>query len=150
MKSNKNKFLSTFLTLLYTTISAFIGLVIWFQMRDAFIQTLVHLDFDRWKLPAADHFSFLLLGIIWLIFVFVIHHLYTKSVKKNRLTSLFILVSGYEVLLLFVCQAILLLLSDVVEAISLFIVSMEFLIGFLLIAISIYKDRMGKNKTETL
>ena len=53
--------------------------------------TLLYLSIDKWKHPVLDHFSFLLLGIGWLIFVLLTHHFYGKGLKEGNLLSVFLL-----------------------------------------------------------
>ncbi|KRG13138.1 MULTISPECIES: hypothetical protein [Lederbergia] len=86
------------------TISAGIALGLWFVIRDTLMTYLLYLSFDKWKIPAVDNFSFVLLGIGWLIYVFLIHYKLTKSLESRKLFSTFLIVCGYQILLLFLCN----------------------------------------------
>ena len=97
-KLRNNSILLNVFVLLLSTVSAGIGLMLWFQLRETLMGTLLYLSIDKWKLPVLDHFSFLLLGIGWLIFVLLTHHFYGKGLKKGNLLSVFLLFSGFRFL----------------------------------------------------
>lgn len=119
--SKGQEILQKLIVLGLTTLTAGIGLILWFIMRDTLMTYLLYFSIDTWKIPAVDNFSFVLLGIGWLIFVFIMHHILTKSLKRNGVFSTFLIICGYQILLLCICNGSRLLLINHPEWSSIFL-----------------------------
>ncbi|MBS4217546.1 hypothetical protein KHA96_04365 [Bacillus sp. FJAT-49711] len=136
--------LLSLLTLLMSTISGGIGLVLWFVLKDTFITILLFNSIDKWKVPAADQFSFLILGILWLMFVFIVYHYYNKGKENGQFLPVFLLITGSQSFLLFICESIMLIL-DRGRGSNTFLLVCEFLIGVMLISCSFFIKAKKKN-----
>jgi len=136
--------ISSLLVLLMGTISAGIGLVHWFVLKDTFMTILLFNSIDKWKVPAADQFSFLILGILWLMFVFIVFHYYNKGKQNGRFLHIFLLITGCQSFLLFICESIMIIL-DKGKVSNFYLLISEFLIGCIFISCSFFIKAKEKN-----
>lgn len=149
MNSNlkKSSFFTYLSILSLTIVSGALGLVLWFIIRDTMLTILIYTNFNGWKVPAIDNFSFLILGIAWLIFILVIHHQFTKGIKKGILLIQFFIISGGQLLLLSFCEMLMVLL-DSNKNLNIIIIS-ELIVGILLIVTAIFIKRQKKSDITT-
>ncbi|CAM3931070.1 hypothetical protein [Lederbergia lenta] len=144
----KNTVLFNFLVLLFSAISASIGLVLWFLIRNTMIVILLYNSIDVWMLPAVDNFAFLILGVLWLVFVFITHHLYNKKTKNNDLLFNFFLISGIQLILLFICETLMFSLDTGRGIKSILLMCGEFLVGLIFIYLT-YRRKWNKKKDKS-
>lgn len=142
LEEKKSRLLPALLVLLMSIISGALALVLWFIMRDTILTILIYNNVNAWKIPAFDNFSFLFLGIAWLIFILLVHHLFNKGIKNDTLLYKFFLVNGVQLLLFFFCNFIMVLLDQSKE-INLLIIG-ELVIGCMLIIASLFIKRKKK------
>jgi len=105
-KPNKNPFYP-FLAYLLASITGVIGIFLWFTIRDTLMVTLTYFSFNFWSRPAIDNFSFLLLGIGWLVLVYFSNHYYQKGLEEGSVLSKLFLITGIQFILFFVSKIIL-------------------------------------------
>ncbi|OAS87814.1 MULTISPECIES: hypothetical protein [Metabacillus] len=104
--SSKKKYYFTFLAYLFSAVTAFIGILLWFTIRETLMVTLTYVSFNFWSLPAIDNFSFLILGIGWLILVYFSYYYYQKGFKEGKALSKILRITGVQTLLFIVCKII--------------------------------------------
>ncbi|MBS4199276.1 hypothetical protein KHA93_06355 [Bacillus sp. FJAT-49732] len=143
-KNTGKEWMSNLVVLLMGIISTGIGLVLWFVLKDTFLTILLFNSIDKWKVPAADQFSFLILGILWLIFVFIVFHYYNKGKQTGRFLSLFLLITGLQSFLLFFCESIMIILDKGILS-NIFLLVSEFLLGCIFISWSLFIKAKRKN-----
>src|SRR5690625_480682 len=99
------------LVILFSVISGGLGLMFWFLFSDVFMEFISSLAINKWKLPAIHHFTFLTLGISWLIFVLLIHYFYNKNKDIRRLVNKFFLVTSIQLFSFFICQVVMITMN---------------------------------------
>lgn len=147
-KKHGKAIFSSFLVLLMSTVSSGVGLILWFVLKDTFMTILLFYSLDKWKVPAADQFSFLIIGILWLMFVFIAFHFYNKGKQNGRFLHTFLLITGCQSLILFICESIMILL-DKGKVVNIFLLACEFLIACILISCSFFIKPKSKDNTAT-
>lgn len=90
-----------------------LGLLNWVMLRELQLALVKNSPISPWSWQAIDHFSFLLFGMMWLSFVLFIQHYFAKGAGCGRLWSRATATIGIQLLLLFACQAMPLLLGIV-------------------------------------
>jgi hypothetical protein len=77
-------------------VTAAVGVAALLIARSLLRETAYALDVNPWAHGAIDKFGFLILGICWLIFVYVIEHIYRKAaeVSLRRLLRSFAVAAG--------------------------------------------------------
>ncbi|MCJ8006469.1 hypothetical protein ACFFF5_02905 [Lederbergia wuyishanensis] len=136
--------ISYLLVMLLGIITSGIGLVLWFFLKDTLMIILLYYSIDKWKVPAADQFSFLILGILWMVFVFIVFHFYNKGKQNGQLLQLFLIITGCQSLLLFICESIMIIL-DKGKLSNIYLLISEFLIGSIFISCSLFIKTKRKN-----
>ncbi|KKI89842.1 hypothetical protein WQ54_22075 [Bacillus sp. SA1-12] len=138
----KNYFLM-FLAYLFSVVTAVIGILLWFTIRETLMITLTHVSFNFWSLPAIDNFSFLLLGIGWLVLVYASNFYYRKGYREGAIWPAFFLISGSQALLFFICKLIMISIGYSAGVSNILIAMIECLAGAGLI---IMAKKMTRNK----
>ncbi len=105
-QANKNKVKMTILSYVASGVTGAVGLLNWMAMRQLVLALLVHSPIDKWSWRAIDNFSFVFFGMVWLSIVFFCQYFYLKGGEKGRFRHRFSAVTGVQLLLLFVCQAV--------------------------------------------
>jgi ABC-type thiamin/hydroxymethylpyrimidine transport system permease subunit len=97
-----------------------------------------------WSWRVIDIVVMIIIGIIWLIVVFLSQSNYDKGYRQKTLSKLFSMVTGYQILLFFIASMIVHLLDTVPatsQGIIMTVVQAVFTAGLLLFA---YKDSFMK------
>ncbi|PZE19517.1 hypothetical protein [Paenibacillus xerothermodurans] len=105
-KANKRKWAHMLLAYVLSAVVGAFGLVNWIVLRELQLALVVHSSISRWSWQAIDNFSFLLFGMIWLSFVLFSQYYFAKATDTSRLWSRCLAIVGIQVLLLFTCQCI--------------------------------------------
>jgi len=115
MKMSSRKAKAGIYSYLLSFVTSGAGIYLWFEIRDLIADLLIvlHIDPSAWR--AFDNFSFLLLGVLWLAFVFITQHAYQKSYLAGALFRRVCLVIGIQMLIWFAMR----LLSVLVQAATL-------------------------------
>ncbi|AEE96400.1 hypothetical protein [Mahella australiensis] len=87
-------------------ITGALGLLDWFMLRDMILALLSSSSLDPWSWGAIDKICFIILGIMWLILIFVSAHCYEKGVVRKKLWRYFSFITGIELIILFVTHVI--------------------------------------------
>lgn len=83
-----------------------LGLLNWLVLRDFVIFLSTHFVQNKWAWRAIDIFSFAFFGIAWLVGVYYMQHHYEAWIHSKAFLPKFLLVTGIQVLFLFICHAI--------------------------------------------
>ena len=87
-------------------ITAALGFLNLIAVRKLFLLILGATSVNPWATRAAGRFSFVILGIIWLVLVIFSEYYYRDSVPKKRLWKSFSLIAGIQLLFLFLTHLI--------------------------------------------
>ncbi|MEK3890529.1 hypothetical protein [Bacillus sp. FSL K6-3431] len=136
----KNVVLANGLVLFMSAISACVGLVLWFMIRDTLMVILLYNSFNKWKLPAVDNFTFLILGMTWLVFVLMAHYFYNKGMKHGSFLAHFFFISGIQAFLLLICEVIMFSVDSSKGINSILLISGECLIGLILVFFALRRN----------
>jgi hypothetical protein len=90
---------------------AAIGVWIIFAARAAIFDIALALRLNPWQVRAVDQFSFVTLGLIWLVAILLIEDRLRKGVIKNRLWRRALRYFAIEVVVLCACYAVQILLT---------------------------------------
>jgi len=125
------------LSYLVTVFTMVLGLLNWMALQNVLQFLLVNSSISRASWAAIEDFSFVLLGIVWLCIVLYSQHYYAKGVKKKKLWRNASFLTGIQVLLLFVCEAIPMLWgSGTGSAVSWLLAVLLFIVGVACIVFS--------------
>lgn len=83
-----------------------LGLLNWLVLRDFVIFLSTHYVKNKWAWRAIDIFSFTFFGMVWLVAVYLMQHYYEAWITGKAFLSKFLLVTGVQILFLFICHAI--------------------------------------------
>lgn len=95
-----------FLCYLLWVITGALGFLNLIAARKLYLVILTILSVNPWAVRAADKFIFIFLGIIWLVLVIFSEYYYRDSVPKKRLWESFSLITGIQLLFLFLAHLI--------------------------------------------
>ncbi|GGD89190.1 hypothetical protein [Paenibacillus nasutitermitis] len=113
MKMSSRKAKAGIYSYLLSFVTSGLGIYLWFEMRDLISNLLIvlHINPSAWR--AFDNFSFLLLGVLWLAFVFITQHAYQKSYLAGTLFRRVCLVIGIQMLIWFAMRLIAVLIQAI-------------------------------------
>ncbi len=99
--------------LLLWLVTAALALAALLVARSLLLETAYALEVTPWAHGAIDKFGFVILGIGWLVFVYVIEHVYRKAVEVslNRLLRRFAVLAGSLVIFNLLAVAAMLLMG---------------------------------------
>ncbi len=83
-----------------SAVTGCVGVAVWLSARSLILAILKHTRISVWSWGAVDKFGFLLLGLGWLISVFLSQNYYERGFEKDLLWPRFLRVSLIEVLVL--------------------------------------------------
>jgi hypothetical protein len=115
IKERRRRTIAGVLSVLLTILTGALALYIWISMRSLVMDLLLVFHVNLWSWRFIDNFSFLLFGIAWLGFVLYAQHYYNQGALKSRLLSRLCLMTGIQLLLLFMCRIVPLLLHTAVQ-----------------------------------
>ena len=95
-----------FLCYFLWVITVALGFLNLIAARGLYLVILAAASFNPWAARAADKFIFIFLGIIWLVLVIFSEYYYRDSVPKKRLWESFSLLTGIQLLFLFLAHLI--------------------------------------------
>ena len=97
---------------------------------------------NPWAIRAVEKFSFVILGIIWLVLVIFSEYYYRDSVPKGRLWKSFSLIAGIQLLFLFLTHLIppLMLGAKGLNWISYLLTGGELSAGILLLGVALHSS----------
>jgi len=127
--SKKNKKISMLLAFLLSSITGLVGIMLWFTLRETLMVVITVSDISVWSHSAIDNFSFLLLGIGWLVLVYFSQYFYQKGYRQGKLIANFSLITGLQVLFFFICKLIMLTIGFTTGIGQVFTAGIEALIG---------------------
>ena len=107
------KVLLYFLCYLLWVVTGTLGFLNLIAARRLYLVILAAFSLNRWAVPALDKLGFLFLGITWLVLVIFSEYYYRNSISKNRLWKSFSLITGIQLLFLFLAWLIPLLIFRV-------------------------------------
>jgi len=145
--SSKEKNYFTLLAFLFSAMTAFIGLLLWFTIRETLMITLTFLSFNHWKLSAVDNFSFVILGIGWLILVYFSFYYYKKGFKEGLGWSKILLLTGVQSLLFFTCKITMISTGLVTGITNILVAAAECFVG---IGFIYYAKRRNKERNTDI
>jgi hypothetical protein len=87
---------------LLSGVTGVIGIFNWFKLREAEKLIVANNNSNVWSWKAIDNFALILLGILWLSLVFFCQYFYEKGYYSSRLFKRFSMVTGIQLLLLFI------------------------------------------------
>lgn len=90
-----------------TTALAFLNMIV---ARKLYLVILTALSVRPWSIAAIDKILFILIGLIWLAMVIFSEYYYRGGISVDRLWKRFSLITGIQLLFLFVAQLIPILL----------------------------------------
>jgi len=125
-----------FIVGLMVIITGLLGLLDWLMLREMILSLLLVSSIDPWSWSAIDKFTFILFGVIWLIIIYLSAHYYRKGIVNKRLWSYFLLITGIEIIILFLTHilptmagkgqySIVLMILEAVSAIICIVASFE-------------------------
>ncbi len=83
-----------------------LGFFLLFLLREMVIMLLRHSSITHWAWTAIDNFALLIYVAGWLVAVLVSHHYYRQGLRKGVVLKRFLLVTGIELLLYFIIEAV--------------------------------------------
>jgi len=101
-----NAFLPMLISNLFAGITALIGIFNLFTLREALMIIVMSSPLSVWSWRVIDIAIMIIIGIIWLIVVFLSQSNYDKGYRQKKLSKIFSLVTGYQLLLFFVASMI--------------------------------------------
>lgn len=96
--------MSYFLCYLLWAITGALGFLDLIAARSLSLTVMGVVSLSRWVAPAIDKFIFLTLGILWLALVIFCEYYYRRSLLKKKLWQSFFLITGIELLFLFLAH----------------------------------------------
>lgn len=130
------------LSVLLAAVTGALGLLNWLILRGFVLLMLPVLQINPWSWRAIENFSFLLLGMGWLVLVLYSQYYYYKGAGRRRMWHNFGVVSGFQLQLLSICLIIPLLLGIGNVSIESWLLALAPLIaGILLVAVWVKNGR---------
>lgn len=96
----KTKWVKWVLVYVLWIITAGLGFLCLTSGRNLFISILYAFSVNRWVAPAVDKFTFVILGILWLVLVIFTESYYREAVPKKNLWKHFSLITFIELFFL--------------------------------------------------
>lgn len=87
-----------------TVITAALGVVNWFELRGLLLVLLTFFGVKRSSWQGIDNFSFLLMGIVWLAYVFYCQYYLKKKAEDKQVLQASAMLLAIQLGLLFVCN----------------------------------------------
>ena len=106
-------FLPMLISNLLAGVTALIGIFNLFTLREALMIIVMASPISVWSWRVIDIAITILIGIIWLIVVFLSQSSYDKGYRQKSLLKKFSLVTGYQILLFFIASMIVHLFDSV-------------------------------------
>jgi len=106
-------FLPMLISNLLAGVTALIGIFNLFTLREALMIIVMASPVSVWSWRVIDIAIMIVIGIIWLIVVFLSQSNYDKGYRQKTLLKVFSLVTGYQILLFFIASMIVHLLDYV-------------------------------------
>lgn len=136
----KGQISSQILSYLLAGVTGAVGILNWFKLREVQKAVVTHSGASIWSWQAIDNFTFLGLGIIWLCIVLFSQYYYEKGCKKKRVWKNFFLITGIQLLLLFLSYLPAVLLGNQNIDVSLLLyIGAQFITGAGLLFFAFYR-----------
>lgn len=106
-------FLPMLISNLLAGVTALIGIFNLFTLREALMIIIMASPISVWSWRVIDIAIMIVIGIVWIIVVFLSQSNYDKGYRQKTLLKVFSLVTGYQALLFFIASMIVHLLDSV-------------------------------------
>jgi len=147
--AKSNKKISMFLAFLLSSITGIIGIILWFTIRETLMVLITVSSINVWSHSAIDNFSFLLLGIGWLVLVYFSHYFYQKGYRKGRMLANFALLTSIQVFLFLLCKVMMIISGFSTGTGQIMIAVIEGLVGIGLLMYGIRSKAVSTGKSIT-
>lgn len=87
-----------------TAITAALGVINWFELRGLLLVLLTFFGVKRSSWQGIDNFSFLLMGVVWLAYVFYCQHYLKKKAEAGQVLQASAMLLAVQLGLLFICN----------------------------------------------